>query len=294
MTYNEKKTPLLEIKDLNIAVNESGVTKRLVNNVTAHVHKAETLGIVGESGSGKTLTSLAVMRLLKTPLFIESGQIVFNGQDILTRSEREMRSIRGHDIAMIFQEPMTSLNPALTIGRQLTETARTHLSVNKEQAKDMAISLLEKVQIPDAINKLDNYPFEFSGGMRQRVMIAMAMICKPKLIIADEPTTALDVTIQAEVLALLNELKSEFQTAMIFVSHDLDVISDVCDRVMVMYKGNLVEQGTVAQIMTAPQHLYTQALLGARPRLLLGEQAINFNRHGFRLKDISQVLGKQE
>lgn len=293
-TPNNKAQALLEIRNLNIGVSDAGRSRLLVKNVSLSLQRGETLGIVGESGSGKTLTSLAVMRLLKRPLYIDSGLIAFDGQPILELSDREMRAIRGCHISMIFQEPMTSLNPVLTIGRQLSETLRAHFPMSKRQALDKSVDLLERVRIPNAADKLASYPFEFSGGMRQRVMIAMAMICEPKLIIADEPTTALDVTIQAEVLALLNELKQAFHMSMIFVSHDLDVISDVCDNVLVMYKGDVVEYGNVREVMTNPRHLYTQALLGARPTLRTGEQARTFDRHRFRLKDVSQVLSRSD
>ncbi|MFT3802351.1 MAG: ABC transporter ATP-binding protein [Burkholderiaceae bacterium] len=283
---------LLEISNLHIAVSKSGVGTRLVEDVSFVLDRGETLGIVGESGSGKTLTSLSVMRLLNRPLHVESGRITFDGRQILALSDKEMRGVRGRHISMIFQEPMTSLNPVLTIGRQLSETLRAHFPMSGRQAEDKAVALLERVRIPNAAGKLSSYPFEFSGGMRQRVMIAMAMICEPKLIIADEPTTALDVTIQAEVLALLKELKDEFRTSMIFVSHDLDVIADVCDNVLVMFKGRIVEQGSVREVMKNPRHPYTRALLGARPTLRTGEQARTFDRRRFRLEDVNRVLGR--
>ncbi len=220
------------------------------------------------------------MGLLQAPLSVTKGEILLDGVNLAGLPEARMRALRGSRIAMVFQEPMTSLNPVLTIGRQLIETLRAHAPVSKAQARDKAVALLERVRIPDAANKLGSYPHEFSGGMRQRVMIAMAMMCDPKVLIADEPTTALDVTIQAEVLGLLRDIQREFETAIVFISHDLGVVGDVADRVMVMYRGRAVEAGTAEDVLLTPQHDYTRALIGARPKLVRGEQALALKERG--------------
>jgi peptide/nickel transport system ATP-binding protein len=269
---------VLAVEHLEVSVANEGRETILVDDVSFSLAQGETLGIVGESGSGKTLTSLAMMGLLQAPLRISKGRITLAGADLAALDAEKMRRLRGNRIAMIFQEPMTSLNPVLTIGRQLTETLRAHENVSPAQARDKAVALLERVRIPDAAAKLRSYPHEFSGGMRQRVMIAMAMMCDPQALIADEPTTALDVTIQAEVLGLLREIQRDFKTAIVFISHDLGVIADVADRVLVMHRGRVVEQGGAREVLRAPQHAYTQALIAARPRLLRGEQALALTR----------------
>ncbi|MGS1109068.1 ATP-binding cassette domain-containing protein [Achromobacter anxifer] len=273
-------SPAVTVNHLEIAVSQRGTSNVLVDDISFTLARGETLGIVGESGSGKTLTSLALMGLLQPPLSVTKGEILLDGVNLAGLPEARLRTLRGNRIAMVFQEPMTSLNPVLTIGRQLVETLRAHKPVSQAQARDKAVALLERVRIPDAANKLASYPHEFSGGMRQRVMIAMAMMCDPHVLIADEPTTALDVTIQAEVLSLLRDIQQEFGTAIVFISHDLGVIGDVADRVMVMYRGRAVEAGSAADVLLKPQHDYTRALIGARPKLVRGEQALALEERG--------------
>ncbi|CAB3652301.1 Glutathione import ATP-binding protein GsiA [Achromobacter denitrificans] len=277
---SKDQTPVVAVNHLEVAVSQRGALNVLVDDISFALARGETLGIVGESGSGKTLTSLALMGLLQAPLSVTKGEILLDGVNLAGLPEARMRALRGSRIAMVFQEPMTSLNPVLTIGRQLIETLRAHAPVSKAQARDKAVALLERVRIPDAANKLGSYPHEFSGGMRQRVMIAMAMMCDPKVLIADEPTTALDVTIQAEVLGLLRDIQREFETAIVFISHDLGVVGDVADRVMVMYRGRAVEAGTAEDVLLTPQHDYTRALIGARPKLVRGEQALALKERG--------------
>ncbi|MFL5800600.1 MAG: ABC transporter ATP-binding protein, partial [Roseiflexaceae bacterium] len=230
--------------------------------------RGETLGIVGESGSGKSVTSLSIMRLIPTPPGkIVGGQLIFDGENLLDLSEEEMRHIRGNRIAMIFQDPMTSLNPVLTIGRQITESLELHMKMSGSEARKRALDLLSMVGIPSSSNRLDDYPHQFSGGMRQRVMIAMALSCNPELLIADEPTTALDVTIQAQILELINRLKNELGTAVIIITHDLGVVAGMADRVNVMYAGRVVEDGTTSAIFANPRMPYTIGLLRSIPRL---------------------------
>jgi len=232
------------------------------------VDRGETLGIVGESGCGKSVTSLSIMRLIPSPPGkIAGGQILFDGEDLLQQSEERMRQIRGNRIAMIFQDPMTSLNPVLTIGRQITESLELHLKLSRREAQKRAAELLDMVGIPSASKRLDNYPHQFSGGMRQRVMIAMALSCNPELLIADEPTTALDVTIQAQILELINRLKEELHTAVIIITHDLGVVAGMTDRVTVMYAGRVVEEGPTREIFENPRMPYTIGLLRSIPRL---------------------------
>ena len=260
--------PLLEVTDLQTHFfTEDGLVKA-VNGVSFHVEKGETLGIVGESGSGKSVTSLSVMRLIPNPPGkIVGGKILFDGEDLLTYDEDEMRKIRGKNIAMIFQDPMTSLNPVLTIGRQLTETLELHLRMTGREARRRAAELLSLVGIPSPEKRLDDYPHQFSGGMRQRVMIAMALSCNPDLLIADEPTTALDVTIQAQILELINKLKSELEMAVLIITHDLGVVARMADRINVMYAGRIVEEGPTGQIFADPRMPYTIGLLQSIPRL---------------------------
>ncbi|WP_293861601.1 ABC transporter ATP-binding protein [uncultured Alsobacter sp.] len=259
---------LLEVEDLSVAFRSQSGTVRAVDGVSFSVDRGETLGIVGESGSGKSVTALAVMGLVADPPGrITGGRIRFEGQDLRAASPETLRSLRGHGIAMIFQDPMTSLNPVLTIGRQLTEVTEVHLGLSPEQARRRAVELLDMVGIPSPESRLDDYPHRFSGGMRQRVMIAMAMACKPRLIIADEPTTALDVTIQAQILELLRSLQAELGMAMILITHDLGVVAGMADRVCVMYAGRIVEEGPTEAIFDAPGMPYTAGLLGSVPRL---------------------------
>ena len=258
--------PLLEVEDLKTHFfTEDGIT-RAVDGVSFAIGPGETLGIVGESGCGKSVAALSVLRLLPDRLGrTVAGSVRFDGVDLLALSEAQMRDIRGNRIAMIFQEPMTSLNPVLTIGHQIAEALRVHTGVNRRQARERARQMLEIVRIPDAQSRLDDYPHQFSGGMRQRVMIAMALACAPKLLIADEPTTALDVTIQAQVLKLILELKEKTGAAVILITHDLGVVAETCQRVVVMYAGRKVEEASVLELFDRPAHPYTRALLAAVP-----------------------------
>ncbi len=267
MTTDGKNT-LLEVQDVRTYFyTQRGVVKA-VDGVTWNLKEGETIALVGESGSGKSVSALTVMRLIPDPPGkVVSGKIVFQGQDLLQMSNDEIRHIRGNKIAMIFQEPMTSLNPVLTINRQLTETLELHLKMNKSSARKRAIELLETVGIPDAHRRVDDYPHQFSGGMRQRVMIAMALSCDPKLIIADEPTTALDVTIQAQVLEVVKELSEKFNTSILIITHNLGVVARHAARVNVMYAGHIVESGSARDIYGNPQHPYTLGLLQSVPRL---------------------------
>ena len=259
---------LLEVKDLTTHFfTQDGVVKA-VDGISYHVDEGEVLGIVGESGCGKSVSALSIMRLVASPPGRTiRGEVIFDGEDILKLDDSEMRRIRGNRIAMVFQEPMTSLNPVLTIGRQLTETLELHQGMNKTQARDRAAELLRLVGISDSERRLKDYPHQFSGGMRQRVMIAMALSCNPRLIIADEPTTALDVTIQAQILELMQELAREFRTAMVIITHNLGVVARYASRVVVMYAGKIIETGSAQDIYHNSKHPYTLGLLGSVPRL---------------------------
>lgn len=259
---------LLEVKNLKTYFYTEGGVVKAIDGVDFSVNQGETLGIVGESGCGKSVTSMSVMRLIpEPPGKIESGSIMFDGVELLDLTEREMRAIRGNQISMIFQEPMTSLNPVFTINQQISETLMLHKEMTKEEAKAESISLLKKVGIPRAEAVVDNYPFTLSGGMRQRVMIAMALACNPKLLIADEPTTALDVTIQAQVLELMVQLQKEYNTAIMFITHDLNVIAEMADRVIVMYAGKVVEESSIVELFDSPYHPYTIGLMASKPDL---------------------------
>jgi oligopeptide/dipeptide ABC transporter ATP-binding protein len=257
---------LLEVQNLRTHFfTRAGVVKA-VEDVSFYVDEAETLGLVGESGCGKSVTSLSVMRLIDRPGKVVGGKILFRGEDILEIDEDQLYSLRGGKIAMIFQDPMTSLNPVLTIGYQIAEAVKTHLKLDDRAAMNRAAEMLERVRIPEARRRLDHYPHEFSGGMRQRVMIAIALSCNPQMLIADEPTTALDVTIQAQVLDLMKGLSQEFRTATLLITHDLGVVAGTCDRVAVMYAGRIVESAPTRTVFKTPAHPYTQALLQAVPR----------------------------
>src|SRR5579863_4383936 len=259
---------LLAVKDLRVTFATDDGIVRAVNGLSFDLQRGETLGIVGESGSGKSVTALSIMRLIASPPGqIEHGEIIFKDQDLLKLGEQQMRQIRGNKISMIFQDPMTSLNPVLTIGDQISETIILHQHKTKPEARKRAIEMLDLVRIPDAVRRLDDYPHQFSGGMRQRVMIAMALACDPELLIADEPTTALDVTIQAQILDLMRDLQRRLNSAIIMITHDLGVVAEVCENVLVMYGGNLVEYGTAEQIFGDPKHPYTWGLLDSLPRL---------------------------
>ena len=259
---------LLRVNNLTTQFfTQDGVVKA-VNGVSFNLDEGETLGIVGESGSGKSVTALSIMRLIPFPPGkIVAGEIIYKGDNILNYGKDEMRHVRGNEIAMIFQDPMTSLNPVLTVSRQIGEALQLHLGMTQKNARKRTIELLELVGIPSAAKRVDSYPHEFSGGMRQRVMIAMALSCNPKLLIADEPTTALDVTIQAQILDLIKRLKTEFNTAVIFITHDLGVVAGLCDRVIVMYGGRIAEHAPTVQLYTDPRHPYTLGLLKSVPRL---------------------------
>ena len=262
------KVALLEIEGLKTQFFTSAGTVRAVDGVDYTVEEGETVAVVGESGCGKSVTALSIMRLVADPPGkITEGQIRFKGTDLVALPEEEMRQIRGRDIGMVFQEPMTSLNPVLSIGRQLTETLETHFEMSREKADERAIELLGLVGIAEPERRLTQYPHHFSGGMRQRVMIAMALACDPKLIIADEPTTALDVTIQAQILELMKNLTREMGVAMIIITHNLGVVARYADRVNVMYAGKIVESGSAEEIYHHPRHPYTLALLKSVPRL---------------------------
>lgn len=261
-------TNLLELKDLVTRFHTRDGVVYAVNGVSYSMRPGERLGVVGESGCGKTVHALSIMRLIPDPPGrIEGGRIQFDGQDLLELNPHEMRRIRGADLAMVFQDPMTSLNPALTVGFQITEALRLHLGMGKEEANDYAAELLGMVGIPDPAGRLDDYPHQFSGGMRQRAMIAMGISCSPKLLIADEPTTALDVTIQAQIVDLVKRLQEKSGMAVMWITHDLGVVADLAQTVNVMYAGYIVERGTVHDIFKIPRHPYTFALLGSLPRL---------------------------
>ena len=242
-----------------------------VDDVGFQIRAGETLGVVGESGSGKSVTALSIMRLIREPPgYIAAGEVWYNGRNLLTFSDAQMRKVRGKEIAMIFQEPMSSLNPVFTIGEQIAESVRVHEGFNKKDARDKAVEMLRVVRIPSPERRAEEYPHLLSGGMRQRVMIAMALSCKPKLLIADEPTTALDVTIQAQILDLLNELKAEFGMAVMLITHDMGVVAETAQRVIVMYGAKVVEEAPVSQLFAEPLHPYTQGLLRSIPRIDLG------------------------
>ncbi|APH07031.1 ABC transporter ATP-binding protein [Bacillus weihaiensis] len=262
-------TALLEVKDLEVKFKKDHEFVSTINGVSFHIMPGETVGIVGESGCGKSVTSLSVMGLLPKEYsqLGDKSTIEFNGQRINGLPELDYQRIRGNEIAMIFQDPMSSLNPVLSIGYQLVEMIRNHTNLPKKSAKARAVEMLEKVGIPRATQLLNEYPHQLSGGMRQRVMIAMALSCNPKLLIADEPTTALDVTIQAQILDLMRTLQIEFNTAIMLITHDLGVVAEVCDRVIVMYAGRVVEEAPVADIFTNPKHPYTKGLLESIPSL---------------------------
>ncbi len=262
------KPVVLEIKDLRTEFHTQDGVVQAVNGVSYQIREGETLGIVGESGCGKSVSMLSVMRLLpEPPAKIASGEVKFRGKDVFAFSQEEMRDLRGSQMAMIFQDPMTSLNPVLTIGHQLKEPLQIHLGMGEEDASARAVELMELVGIPEAETRLDDYPHQFSGGMRQRVMIAMSISCNPTLLIADEPTTALDVTIQAQIVDLVNRLQEHFGMSLIWITHDLGVTAGLVDRVVVMYAGYIVEDAKVEDLYENPRHPYTTALLESLPRV---------------------------
>ncbi|MEC8871872.1 MAG: ABC transporter ATP-binding protein [Pseudomonadota bacterium] len=261
-------SPILQIKDLRTFFDTRDGTVRAVNGVSLELYAGETLCIVGESGCGKSVTAMTILGLLpKPPARIESGEILFQGTDLLKLKEEEMRAIRGNDISMIFQEPMTSLNPVLTIGRQISEVISLHQGVSDRVARDRAVEILDRVRVPDAHQRANEYPHQLSGGMRQRAMIAMALSCNPKILIADEPSTALDVTIQAQILDLMRELRDDFGTSIILITHDLGVVAEMGERVLVMYAGGKVEEASVEELFHYPLHPYSEGLMTSIPRL---------------------------
>lgn len=270
------KAPVLDVQGLQTSFFTEGEEIPAVDNVNFHINEGEILGIVGESGCGKSVTSLSIMGLVpKPPGKVVGGKILFNGEDLRLATEKRMREIRGNDIAMIFQEPMTSLNPVFTIGNQLVEAIKIHnKSWSKHKARERAIEILKLVGLPRAEELIDEYPHQLSGGMRQRVMIAMAMVCNPKVLIADEPTTALDVTIQAQILGLMKRLNTEFNTAIMLITHDLGVVAEVCQRVVVMYSGKVVEEGDVRTIFNNPKHPYTIGLIKSIPDMRVKQERL--------------------
>ena len=273
---------VLDVRGLVTSFHVGGRTINAVDNCSFSVKKGRTLGIVGESGCGKSVTSLSIMRLIPSPPGkIASGQILFEGIDLLALKEDEMRKIRGNRVSMIFQEPMTSLNPVFTIGNQIGEVFRLHKGASKKQARELSIDMLRQVKIPSPESRVDEYPHQLSGGMRQRIMIAMALACKPSLLIADEPTTALDVTIQAQILALMNDLRRETGMSTLLITHDLGVVAETCDDVVVMYAGRVVERATAKELFANPKHPYTRGLMDSIPKL---------GQHQHRLKTIPGLV----
>jgi oligopeptide transport system ATP-binding protein len=269
--------PLLQVKNLKTEFHTHEGIVHAVNDITYALAKGETLAIVGESGCGKSVGVLSIMRLIAEPVGkIVNGEVLFDGQDLLKLHPEEMRRIRGNQIAMIFQDPMTSLNPVITIGRQISETIEIHIGCSKQEAIQRTADLLSLVGIPDAKNRLNDYPYQFSGGMRQRVMIAMALSCNPQILIADEPTTALDVTIQAQIIELVKRLRDELGMAIIWITHDLGVVASLAEKVIVMYAGYIVESAKVDALFKNPSHPYTQGLLGSLPRLdMIADEDLN-------------------
>jgi oligopeptide/dipeptide ABC transporter ATP-binding protein len=264
-------SPLLETKNLETHFQTRAGVVRAVDGVSFSIAKGEMLALVGESGCGKSVTALSILRLVAPPGKIVGGEILFKGENLLALSDEAMRAIRGNRIAMIFQDPMTSLNPVYTIGEQIGEALRLHRKLSRAQARGAAVEAMREVAIPDAARRLQDYPHQLSGGMRQRVMIAMALACDPELLIADEPTTALDVTIQAQILELLNELRRTRELAVLLITHDLGVVAETADRVSVMYTGRIVEQSPVEELFAHPKHPYTQGLLQSVPKLSMDE-----------------------
>lgn len=260
---------ILEVKDLSVSFNTYAGEVKAVRGVSFELNRGETLAFVGESGCGKTVTAKSILRLLKPPFaeIKEGSQIICDGKNVLSLNKKELCEFRGDEVSMIFQDPMTSLNPTMTVGKQIMESLKIHKHLDKKQAREEAIKMLKMVNIPSAEKRVDSYPHEMSGGMRQRVMIAMALACSPKILIADEPTTALDVTIQAQIMDLMRELKEKMNTAIILVTHDLGVVANFADRIQVMYAGQVVERGTAREIFYDSKHPYTWALLSSVPKL---------------------------
>ena len=261
------REPVLDVRDLVTRFYTEEGTVKAVDCNSFDLYEGETLGLVGESGSGKSVTALSIMGLIDSPGRVESGEVRYRGEDLLERSEREMRAIRGDEIAMVFQDPMTSLNPVYTVGEQIARVVREHRDVSRAEARRRAVSLMEDVGIPEAESRLDDYPHEFSGGMRQRALLAMAISCDPDVLIADEPTTALDVTIEAQIFEVLDRLQEEYGMSVVLITHDLGVVAGTCDRVAVAYAGRIVERAGVEELFENPRHPYTRGLMRSIPRL---------------------------
>jgi peptide/nickel transport system ATP-binding protein len=276
--------PVLRVQDLTTCFDGDDTTVLAVDKLSFDLLPGETLGVVGESGCGKSVTSLSIMRLLRAPGRVASGSIEFDGSDLLTLPEKSMRAIRGNKISMIFQEPMTSLNPVITVGKQISESLMLHQGLSRREALTQAEALLDLVQISDPARRVREYPYQLSGGMRQRAMIAMALACQPKVLIADEPTTALDVTIQAQILHLLRDIQARLGTAIVLITHDLGVVAQMCQRVIVMYAGRKVEEGSVDDVLDRPQHPYTQALIRSLPDFVDGQD------HTARLAELPGIV----
>jgi peptide/nickel transport system ATP-binding protein len=277
-------TPVLRVHDLTTCFDGDDTTVVAVDKLSFDLLPGETLGLVGESGCGKSVTSLSIMRLLRAPGRVAGGRIEFDGRDLLALPEKSMRAIRGNQISMIFQEPMTSLNPVITVGKQISESLMLHQGLSRRDALAQAEKLLELVQISDPARRVHEYPYQLSGGMRQRAMIAMALACQPKVLIADEPTTALDVTIQAQILHLLRDIQARLGTAIVLITHDLGVVAQMCQRVIVMYAGRKVEEGSVDDVLDRPQHPYTQALIRSLPDFVDGQD------HTARLAELPGIV----
>ena len=262
----DQNEPILQVRDLELWFRNDYGQVKILNKVSFDIHRGETLGIVGESGCGKSMTSLCIMQLLNCPPAIIKGSIKLHGRELLKLSDKQMQEVRGNQISMIFQEPMTSLNPVFTIGNQLAETFVRHQGMKMKEAEKKAVELLKMVNIPEPEQRVKEYPYQLSGGMRQRVMIAMALACRPELLIADEPTTALDVTIQAQILDLMRNLQKDMGTAISFITHDLGVVSEMCDRVIVLYCGEVMEEALIDDIFENPKHPYTSGLMSTLPK----------------------------
>jgi peptide/nickel transport system ATP-binding protein len=280
--------PLLDVRDLRVEFRSRRGTALVLNGVDFHVNAGETLCVVGESGCGKSMTALALLRLIPSPPGrISDGRVLFNGEDLVTASMERMREVRGNRISMIFQEPMTSLNPVLTVGDQIGESLRLHAGLDAKAARVRSIEMLQQVGIPAPDRRVDEYPHQLSGGMRQRVMIAMALACRPDILIADEPTTALDVTVQAQIFDLLRDLQREKGTAIMLITHDMGAVAEMADRVMVMYAGRVVEQGTAEQVLGLPGHPYTRGLIDCLPELGSSTDALNDSDRG----ELAEIAG---
>jgi peptide/nickel transport system ATP-binding protein len=282
--HASRDAPLLDVRNLSVEFETRKGIARVLESVSFSLARGQTLGLVGESGCGKSMTALGIMRLIPNPPGrITSGQVLFDGSDLLALSDPAMREIRGNRVSMIFQEPMTSLNPVFTVGEQIAEAVRLHQRLDRKAAHERAVQMLESVGIPAARTRVDEYPHQFSGGMRQRVMIAMALACNPGVLIADEPTTALDVTVQAQIFDLISDLRQRTGTAVVLITHDMGAIAEMADRVAVMYAGRIVEEGTVAEVLEHPLHPYTQGLIACAP----GRRTA---RHGEPLEEISGTV----